>query len=174
MSRLLCFSTPTYLADAAAPAIVAPVNDPVNSDDREPADDSHEAVAPQMRSDAQTALLAAYGILAFAAVGRGTYELIAKFDEAPVAYSLSAFAALVYCVAVWGIARADRLAVRVARISCTFELIGVLVVGTLTTIDGDAFPTGTVWSYFGRDYGWLPLIVPVLALWWLAKQHPRR
>ncbi|MBI4896893.1 MAG: hypothetical protein HY827_00820 [Actinobacteria bacterium] len=127
-----------------------------------------------MRTDGQAALLAAYGILAFAAVGRGTYELIAKFNEAPVAYSLSAFAAMVYCVAVWGIARADRLAVRVARISCSFELVGVLVVGTLTTIDSEAFPAGTVWSYFGRDYGWLPLIVPVLALWWLAKQHPNR
>jgi hypothetical protein len=128
----------------------------------------------RIRGDAQTALLAAYGILAFAAVGRSSYELVAKFDEAPVAYLLSAFAAVVYCVAVWGIARADRLAVRVARISCTFELIGVLVVGTLTTIDSSAFPTGTVWSLYGRDYGWLPLVMPVLALWWLSKQHPKR
>ncbi len=127
-----------------------------------------------MRGDAQTALLAAYGILAFAAVGRGTYELVVKFDEAPVAYSLSAFAAFVYCVAVWGIARADRIAVRVAKISCSFELAGVLVVGTLTVLDESAFPAGTVWTYFGRDYGWLPLVVPVLALWWLAKQHPNR
>lgn len=125
-----------------------------------------------MRGDAQTALLAAYGLLAFAAVGRSTYELFAKFDEAPVAYSLSAFAAIVYCVAVWGIARADRLAVSVARISCSFELIGVLTVGTRTVFDGSAFPAGTVWSLYGRDYGWLPLVIPVLALWWLARQHP--
>lgn len=132
------------------------------------------APARKMRGDAQVALLAAYGLLAFAAVGRSTYELVAKFDEAPVAYSLSAFAAVVYCVAVWGIARADRLAVRVALVSCTFELIGVLSVGTLTVIDEDAFPAGTVWSLYGRDYGWLPLVVPVLALWWLARQHPEQ
>lgn len=128
----------------------------------------------RMRGDAQVALLAAYGILAFAAVGRGSYELVAKFDQAPVAYSLSAFAAVVYCIAVWGIARADRLAVRIARVSCSFELVGVLIVGTLTTFDSGAFPAGTVWSLYGRDYGWLPVVVPVLALWWLAKQHPKR
>lgn len=134
--------------------------------------DSIDSSLPRMRGDAQTALLAAYGLLAFAAVGRGTYELVAKFDEAPLAYSLSAFAAVVYCVAVWGIARADRLAVRIARVACTFELIGVLIVGTITTVDRDAFPTGTVWALYGRDYGWLPLIVPFLALWWLLRRHP--
>ncbi|MBI5311480.1 MAG: hypothetical protein HZB14_10730 [Actinobacteria bacterium] len=125
-----------------------------------------------MRGDAQVALLAAYGLLAFAAVGRGTYELAVKFDEAPVAYSLSAFAALIYCVGVWGIARADKLAVRIARVAVSFELAGVLIVGTLTLFDDDVFPTGTVWSLYGRDYGWLPLVVPMFALWWLLRQHP--
>lgn len=146
-----------------------------DSIDRTATDRSVAEPAPaRIRGDAQTALLAAYGILAFAAVGRGTYELAVKFEEAPLAYSLSAFAALVYCVAVWGIARADRLAVRVARVSCTFELVGVLVVGTITAIDSTAFPAGTVWSLYGRDYGWLPLVVPILALWWLSRRHPER
>ncbi|MFY9487238.1 MAG: hypothetical protein WAP35_00880 [Solirubrobacterales bacterium] len=130
--------------------------------------------APRIRGDAQTALLAGYALLAFAAIGRSTYELVAKFDEAPLAYSLSTFAAVVYCVGVWGIARADKLALRVARVSVTFELAGVLIVGTLTAIDSSAFPEGTVWTLYGRDYGWLPLIVPVLALWWLSRQHPEK
>ncbi|MFY9264891.1 MAG: hypothetical protein WAO61_05645 [Solirubrobacterales bacterium] len=137
-------------------------------------DRQRPAGSPALRGDAQTALLAAYGILAFAAVGRSTYELVAKFGEAPLAYSLSSFAALVYCVAVWGIARADRIAIRVARVSCSFELAGVLTIGTLTAFDATAFPAGTVWTLYGRDYGWLPLVVPILALWWLSRRHPDR
>lgn len=125
----------------------------------------------KIRGDAQVALLAAYSLLAFAAVGRSTYELIFKFDEAPIAYSLSTFAALVYLVAVWAIWRGDRVAVIIGRIACTFELAGVLIVGTITTFgDSEVFDVGTVWSYYGRDYGWLPLFVPALALWWLFKQ----
>ena len=52
------------------------------------------------------------------------------------------------------------------------EMIGVLVVGTITTFNSDAIAVDTVWSYYGRDYGWLPLVIPALALWWLYKQHP--
>ena len=125
----------------------------------------------KIRGDAQTALLAAYGILAFAAVGRSTFELVTKFSEAPVAYSLSAFAAVVYCVATWAIWSGTKRAVMIGRVSCTFEMIGVLVVGTITTLNPGEI-ADTVWSYYGRDYGWLPLIVPALALWWLYKQHP--
>ena len=124
----------------------------------------------KLRGDAQVALLAAYSLLALAAVGRSTYELIFKFNEAPVAYSLSTFAALVYLIAVWAIWRGDRVGIIVGRIACTFELVGVLTVGTLTVLGNDAFDVGTVWSYYGRDYGWLPLFVPALALWWLFKQ----
>jgi hypothetical protein len=142
--------------------------------DTEPTNDERAQPSPVLRGDAHTALLAAYSILAFAAVGRSTYELIAKFDEAPVAYLLSAFAALIYLVACWAIWRGDRIGILVGRVACTFELIGVLIVGTITTfgLDNNAFPVGTVWSYYGRDYGWLPLVVPALALWWLFKQDP--
>jgi hypothetical protein len=127
--------------------------------------------SPKLRGDAQTALLAAYSLLALAAVGRSTYELVAKFNEAPVAYSFSTIAALVYIAATWGIWRGDRTGVIVSRVACTFELVGVLTIGTITTFtDSTTFDVGTVWSYYGRDYGWLPLVVPGLALWWLYKQ----
>lgn len=123
------------------------------------------------RGDAQTALLAVYGLLALAAVGRSSYELVAKFDEAPLAYSLSTLAAIVYIVAVWAIARADALALRVARVACSFELAGVLIVGTLTLVDPDLFPDATVWSKYGIGYWFLPLVMPILALWWIAVQE---
>lgn len=134
-------------------------------------DRKRSRTSSELRGDAQTALLAAYSLLALAAVGRSTYELVAKFSDAPVAYSFSSIAAVVYLVATWGIWRGDRLGIIVGRIACTFELLGVLTIGTITTFaDSDAFDVGTVWSYYGRDYGWLPLIVPALALWWLFKQ----
>lgn len=124
----------------------------------------------QLRGDAQVALLAAYSILAFAAVGRSTYELIFKFEEAPVPYACSTAAALIYLVACWSIWRGDELGVRVGKVACTIELAGVLVIGTLTTLGDSAFDVGTVWSFYGRDYGWLPLVIPPLALWWLHRR----
>jgi hypothetical protein len=140
----------------------------------EPQDQPQQRIAPDpaIRGDAQTALLAAYAILAFAAVGRSTFELVTKFSDAPVAYSLSTVAAVIYLVATWAIWDGGRTAIIVGRVTCTFELIGVLVVGTITTFDHSALPVETVWSYYGRDYGWLPLVIPALALWWLYKQHP--
>ena len=126
-----------------------------------------------MRGDGQVALLAGYSLLALAATGRSTYELFVKFDEAPLAYSLSMVAALVYIVAVWAIARGDAASLRVARIACTFELAGVLIVGTLSVVSDDLFTDNTVWSYYGVAYGFLPLIMPGLALWWIARQQRR-
>lgn len=125
-----------------------------------------------MRGDGQVALLAAYSILAFAAVGRSTYELIFKFDRAPVPYTFSSIAAVVYLLACWALWRGDELGVKVGKIVCTFELVGVLTIGTLTTLGDSAFDVGTVWSYYGRDYGWLPLVIPGLALWWFYRHDP--
>ena len=126
-----------------------------------------------MRGDGQVALLAAYSLLAFAAVGRSTYELIFKFNEAPVPYLFSTAAAVIYLVACWAIWRGDELGVRVGKIPCTLEPAGVLAIGTITTLGDSAFDVGTVWSFYGRDYGWLPVIVPGLALWWFYRQGSR-
>jgi hypothetical protein len=125
-----------------------------------------------VRGDGQVALLAAYSILAFAAVGRSTYELVFKFNDAPVPYIFSTLAAVINLVACWAIWRGDALGVRVGKIACTIELLGVLTIGTLTTVGDSAFDVGTVWSFYGLDYGWLPLVVPALALWWLFRQDP--
>src|SRR6185436_8020920 len=45
-----------------------------------------------------------YGILAFAATGRASFELVSKFADAPLPYGLSVLAALVYIVATWALA----------------------------------------------------------------------
>jgi hypothetical protein len=46
-----------------------------------------------------------------------------------------------------------------------FELVGVLVVGTLTVVVDGLFPDQTVWSTYGSGYGFIPLVLPVLGLW---------
>jgi cytochrome bd-type quinol oxidase subunit 2 len=106
-------------------------------------------------------LVAVYGVFAVAASARAGLQLATRFDEAPVAYLLSALAAAVYVVATVALARDLR---RIALWACGFELVGVLVVGTLSLLLPDAFPDQTVWSSYGLGYGLVPLVLPVLGL----------
>ncbi len=106
-------------------------------------------------------LVAVYGIFAVAASSRAGLQLATRFDDAPVAYLLSALAAVVYVVATVALARSMR---RLALFACGFELVGVLVVGAASLLLPDAFPDQTVWSAFGSGYGFIPLVLPVLGL----------
>jgi hypothetical protein len=112
-------------------------------------------------------LVAVYAVFALAAGARAAVQLATRFAEAPVAYLLSALAAVVYGVATVGLARGGRGGRRAAVVACSVELAGVLVVGTLSLVDRAAFPDETVWSAFGRGYGFVPLVLPVLGLLWL-------
>ena len=119
------------------------------------------------------ALIAVYAVLALAATFRSIYQIATKFDEAPLAYSLSALAALVYIVATIAlIAKGQRWRL-VARIAITFELVGVLVVGLLSVFAPALFGHPSVWSYFGMGYVFIPLALPILGLLWLAKDAKR-
>ncbi|MGY1778581.1 hypothetical protein ACI8AV_22235, partial [Geodermatophilus sp. SYSU D00804] len=115
-------------------------------------------------------LVAVYAVFALAAGARAGVQLATRFDEAPVAYLLSALAAVVYLVATVGLARGGRAGRRTAVVACSVELAGVLVVGVLSLVDPAAFPDETVWSAFGRGYGFVPLVLPVLGLLWLRHQ----
>ena len=115
-------------------------------------------------------LVAVYGIFALAAGARAAVQLSTRFDEAPLAYLLSALAAVVYVVATAGLARGGRTGRRTALVAITIELIGVLVVGTLSLADPAAFPDETVWSAYGRGYFFVPLVLPVLGLWLLRSR----
>jgi hypothetical protein len=112
-------------------------------------------------------LVALYGFFALAAGARAGVQLATRYAEAPLAYLLSAAAALVYVVATVGLARGGRAGLRTAAVACSVELTGVLVVGTLSLVDRAAFPDATVWSGYGRAYGFVPLALPVLGLLWL-------
>jgi hypothetical protein len=126
-------------------------------------------VRDRLNSGPGLVLVIVYGIFALSAGARATVQIATKFDEAPGAYLLSAFAALIYLVATIGLARSGAGGRRLALICCTVELIGVLVVGTLSVVDADAFPDDTVWSAYGRGYGFVPLVLPVIGLYWLRR-----
>ncbi len=114
-------------------------------------------------------LVAVYAIFALAAGARAGVQIGTRFSDAPLAYTLSAVAAVVYVLATVALARGGAASFRVAVAACSVELAGVLVVGTLSLIDSAAFPDATVWSGFGRGYGFVPLVLPVVGLLWLRR-----
>ena len=117
-------------------------------------------------------LVAVYAVFAVAATSRAAYQLATRFDEAPLPYLLSALAAVVYVVATVALSRSGPFWWRVALVACSFELVGVLAVGTLSLLDRDDFPDATVWSAYGAGYGFVPLVLPVLGLLWLRRTRP--
>lgn len=119
-------------------------------------------------------LILVYGILAVAATGRSTVQLLQKASEAPLAYSLSAVAAAVYLLATVALAHNGRRMRRVAWATVAFELVGVLVVGALSALRPELFPDDTVWSRFGAGYGYVPAVLPVLGIAWLWQSSPAR
>jgi hypothetical protein len=125
------------------------------------------------RSGPGRVLIAVYGVFALAASARAGVQIATRFHDAPVAYLLSAFAAVVYIVATVTLARSGRTSHRIAVTSCSIELIGVLTVGTYSLTDSAAFPDATVWSSYGSGYGFVPLVLPVLGLLWLRRVAPR-
>ncbi|WP_245623261.1 hypothetical protein [Spirillospora albida] len=114
-------------------------------------------------------LVAVYAVFALAAGARAGVQIATRFGDAPVAYALSALAAAVYVVATVALARGGRTSLRVAVAACAVELAGVLVVGSLSLVDAAAFPDETVWSAYGRGYGFVPLVLPAVGLLWLRR-----
>lgn len=112
-------------------------------------------------------LVAVYAVFALAASARSIYQLIAQVEsDTVVPYVLSAFAGIVYVVATYALARNHR---RLALITIGIELVGVVTIGILSVADGDLFPDQTVWSDFGSGYGYIPLVLPLVGLWWLRR-----
>ena len=118
-------------------------------------------------------LVIVYGIMALAATGRSFVQIVEKFDEAPLAYTLSAVVrrrlhrrdarAGVRRLPPLVPRRVDRDRVRAGRRArdrhaepCVPRL----------------FQHPTVWSLFGYGYVFIPLVLPFFGLWWLVKHPP--
>jgi hypothetical protein len=107
-------------------------------------------------------LVFVYGLFALAATARALVQLATKASDAPVAYSLSLFSGIVYIIATWALATDHR---RVALVTIAVELTGVLVIGTFS--HPDDLDRASVWSDYGNGYGFVPLVLPFVGLWWL-------
>lgn len=116
-------------------------------------------------------IIAVYGILALAATVRGVYQLLSKFHEAPAAYILSLISGLIYVVATLSLSSSKRGAWMVSLWAVSIELIGVIVVGILSLTHPEIFAHPSVWSGFGEGYGYIPLVLPLVGLWWLYRNR---
>ncbi|MGW5850660.1 hypothetical protein ACWFQ8_22370 [Streptomyces sp. NPDC055254] len=113
-----------------------------------------------------------YGVMVVGAVSRSAYQISTEFGRAPLAYSLSAAAALAYAFITYSLVRGGERARKAALVCCAAELAGVLVVGTWTLVRPEAFPDATVWSDFGMGYLFIPVILPITGMLWLRAKRP--
>lgn len=107
-------------------------------------------------------LIAVYGIFALSATARAGVQIIRDFSAAPIAYSLSLLAALTYIAVTIALVRGGPRSAA-TRSLVVLELVGVLGVGLASWLEPSWFPDASVWSGFGRGYGFVPLALPVVA-----------
>ncbi|MGG7574960.1 hypothetical protein [Streptomyces sirii] len=110
-----------------------------------------------------------YGVMVVGAVSRSVVQIATDFDRAPLAYTLSALAGLVYGFITYSLVRGGEAARRAALVCCAAELVGVLTVGTWTLVEPSAFPDATVWSDYGMGYLFIPVLLPVTGMLWLRR-----
>lgn len=137
-------------------------------------DATHDAPARTRMTGIGRVLVIVYAVMALGATGRSFVQIVRRFDEAPLAYSLSAVAAVVYILATLALVFAHRRGwYAVAWVAIGFELTGVLTVGLLSVTVPELFGHDSVWSYFGMGYVFIPLVLPVFGLWWLRTHKPQ-
>ncbi len=116
-------------------------------------------------------LLTFYALFVLAAGARSAVQLATDAGRAPIAYTLSAVAALTYAAGWVAIRRASVGRTGLASVMLWVELFGVFAVGTLSLVRQDWFPDASVWSDFGIGYGFIPAVLPVAGLLWLRRQR---
>jgi hypothetical protein len=119
-------------------------------------------------------LAISYPVLALSTGVRSLYQLFFKEgvdDYLPAL--LSGLAAFLYLVATIGFVVRRKWAWRLSVGVLIFETLLVLLVGVLSFTHPDLIGR-TVWRHFGADYGYFPLIQPLLGLAWLFHPETRR
>jgi hypothetical protein len=128
--------------------------------------------APSRAVGVGRVLIAVYAILAIGATARAVFQIATMFDQAPLAYTLSAVSGVVYILATVALILPGIVWYRIAWVTISFELLGVLTIGTLSLFDPVLFPKATVWSQYGIGYVLIPLVLPVLGMIWLYRRRP--
>ncbi|MEX3631288.1 hypothetical protein [Rothia sp. LK2492] len=119
-------------------------------------------------------LVVVYAVFTLSAGARSLYQVIRKFDEAPLSITLSAISALIYLVATIALAKKGEGVWKVSLGAVGIEMVGVILVGIFSYIQPQHFELASVWSHFGSGYGYIPLILPMVGLWWLFNTRPGR
>ena len=118
-------------------------------------------------------LAISYPVLALSTGARALYQLFFKEGVTNLLPPLlSAVAAICYLLATVGFVVRRRWAWRLSVSMLVFDLVMVLLVGTLSYVMPDTIGR-TVWAHFGADYGYFPLIQPILGLAWLFNRETR-
>lgn len=113
-----------------------------------------------------------YPLLALSTGARGLYQLFLRDDLAKLGPALSVLTALLYLVAAIGFFKRTARWWRISVSALALELALVLVVGALSFILPDLIGS-TAWRHFGQDYGFFPLIQPLLGLIYLLWRPTR-
>jgi hypothetical protein len=123
-------------------------------------------------------LVTVYAILAIGATSRAVYQIATVYSQARIPITLSAVSGVIYIIATIALIRSAPVWYRVAWVTISIELLGVLVIGTLSILDPSVFAggakisDGTVWSYYGRGYVFIPVVLPILGMLWLRRHPP--
>jgi hypothetical protein len=118
-------------------------------------------------------IAAVYTLFALSAGARAVFQIATKFSHAPLAYILSAVAAVIYLLAAICFTFPSAGSWRTAVVALCIEFVGVVGVGLISVLDPSLFKDASVWSKFGVGYGFVPLILPLIGLWWLRRPATR-
>ena len=113
-------------------------------------------------------LVAVYAVFALAATSRAAVQIATTSPKRrwPTCSPPSRGSSTWWRPSRW---RAGSGARRLALAAITIELVGVLVIGTASLLAPEHFPRATVWSGYGSGYGFVPLVLPLVGLWWLRR-----
>ena len=114
-----------------------------------------------------------YGLWAFSALGRSSWEYLFKQNVATyVPAHLSTFVGVLYILIIVGLRKRSPRWWMITLVLLAVELAGVLVVGTLDVI-WHLFPYATVWSSYGKGYFFMPLVLPFVGLYYMLRRETR-
>jgi hypothetical protein len=113
-----------------------------------------------------------YPLLALSTGARGLYQLFFRDDLTKPGPALSVLTSVLYVVAAIGLFKRTRRWWTISVSALAVETALVVVVGTLSFVAPDLIGS-TAWRHFGQDYGFFPLIQPVLGLVYLLYRPTR-
>lgn len=107
-----------------------------------------------------------YPVLALSTGVRALYQLLTPTTTNYFPPAMSAVAAFCYLVATLGFAYRRQWTWWLSMSFLGIETLLTLIVGTWSILDPGAVGR-TVWRHYGEDYGYFPLVQPILGLLWL-------